>query len=105
MAELTLAEGLGENATQTATDIILKKADLGITATTATSDQVLAAIAIKAKATHTETQFNTEADQNIYVSDGFKSFITKNDESYILDQITINLAKPDTGATLNPNDY
>jgi hypothetical protein len=103
--EKTLQEALGSSATQDATTITLNKSDLGLTATTCTADQVIAAIAIKAKAVLTQTAFDAEAEQRVYLTDGFSSFITKNESSFVVRQITLNLAEPDTGATLNPNNY
>ncbi|MBE9056352.1 hypothetical protein [Sphaerospermopsis sp. LEGE 08334] len=104
MAEKTLTD-LGANCTQSSTTITLSKADLGLTAETCTLDQIILAIAVKAKAILTQANFDSEPNQNLYLSDGFNSFTTKNNESWILRQITINFAKQDTEATIDPNDY
>jgi hypothetical protein len=105
MAEKTLQEALGTNAAQDATTITLNKPDLGLTGTTCTADQVVAAIAIKAKPVLTQAAFDSEVEQRVYLTDGFSSFVTKNEASFVVRQVTINLAEPDTGATLNPNNY
>ena len=103
MAEKSLTD-LGANCSQTTTDITLNKADLGLTGAICTLDQIIAAIAIKAKTVLTQEVFNNEPNQNVYLSDGFSSFTTKGETSYQVKQITINLAKLDD-TTLNPNDY
>lgn len=104
MPEKTLQD-LSASATQTGTTITLNKADLGLTATTCTLDQIIAAIAIRAKTVLTQTFFDSEPLQNVYCSDGFSSFTNRNSTAYEVRQIIINLAKEDTGATLNPNNY
>lgn len=104
MAEKTLAD-LGSNCTQDATVITLSKAALGLTGATNTLDQIIAAIAIRSKAVLTQANYDSEATQNLYVVDGFSSLTNKNNQPYRVDQITINLTKPDTGATLNAGDY
>ncbi|AFZ56917.1 hypothetical protein H6G54_12060 [Anabaena cylindrica FACHB-243] len=105
MAELTVQSALGTGTTQDATTITFLKSDLGLTSATCTADQVIAALVIKAKATMTQTVFDAEIDQNIYVSDGFSSFTTRGETPYEVRQIVVNLAKEDEGATLNPNNY
>jgi hypothetical protein len=104
MAEKTLTEALGTNAVQDATTITLSKADLGLTGATNTADQVITAIAIKAKPSLTQAKFDSEANQNVYITDGFASYTTKNNENYSVKQIVINMAKLDN-STPNPMDY
>jgi hypothetical protein len=107
MAELTLSQALGSSATQDATTITLNKADLGLTATTCTADQVVAAVIIKAQATMTEANFQAEADQRTYISNGFPSTVTKtvNSTLYVIKQLVLNLCKPEVTSSLDPNDY
>lgn len=105
MAEPTLTQVFGAGATQDATTVTFLKSDIGVTASSATAEAILAGINVKASGFLTETNFGTNIDQSIYVAPGFSSFTTRNDDPYRLDQLTINLAKLDDGATLDPNDY
>ncbi len=107
MPEPTLQQIFGSNATQDATTITLNKSDLGITASSATGEAILAGVILKAEAYLTQANFDANTDQSIYISDGFSSFTTRgtNNTSYRVDQRTINLAKIDSGATLDPNNY
>jgi hypothetical protein len=107
MPEKTLQEAFGAEAVQTATTITFSKPNLGLSAATCTADQVMAALAIKARQTLTQEFYNTEIAQNVYITDGFSSLPTRGDSNtpYRVDQIVINLAQPDTQSTLNPNNY
>jgi hypothetical protein len=107
MSEKTLQEAFGAEAVQTATTITFSKSNLGLSAVVCTADQVLAALAIKARQTLTQELYNTDITQNVYVTDGFSSLPTRGDSNipYRLDQIVVNLAQPDTQTTLNPNNY
>lgn len=104
MAERVLSD-LGSNCSQSSTTISLDKTDLGLTGNVCTLDQIIVAIMVKAGAVMTETFFNSEPNQNCYISPGFNSFTTKNDSPYEVRQLVLNMAKPDTGATIDPNDY
>lgn len=104
MAEKTLTD-LGGGCTQSATTITLNKSNLGLTAETCTLDQIILAIAVKAKNVMTQANFDSEPNQNLYLSDGFNSFTTKEDQPWIVRQIIINFAKQDTETTIDPNDY
>jgi hypothetical protein len=107
MAEPTLQEIFGANATQTATDLVIKKSDL--TTLTATSDNrgesLLVAILLKAKAQLTQTNFDSNLDQNVLLADGYSSLTTRGNVQYRQDQISITLAKPDLNSTIDPDDY
>jgi len=107
MPEKTLQEAFGAEAVQTATTVTFSKSNLGLSATTCTADQVLAALAIKARTILTQEVYNAEITQNVYLSSGFSSLTTRGDSNtpYRVDQLVINLAQPDTQSTLNPNNY
>jgi hypothetical protein len=116
MAEPTIAEIFGTGATRLASGATTPSAGLFIpdsaltsagltTPSTATAEGHFAAIAKNASTNLTETNFGTNLDQSVYISPGFSSFTTRDEDPYRLDQLTINLAKPDTGAILNPSDY
>ncbi len=107
MAQLTLTD-IFPNATENATTITLTKADLGLTEATTTADRFVAGVVIKAKPIMTRTQYDSDIEQNVYISDGFNSFETRNDDTndinYQIHQFNVNLSKTDQ-ATLNPEDY
>ncbi|WP_369750732.1 hypothetical protein [Anabaena sp. PCC 7108] len=71
------------------------------------AESLLAAIALKGQAGLTQVTFDTNIDQSLYLENGFSSFTTRGEAgvSYRVDQVTINLAKVDSGATLDPDDY
>ncbi|WP_414530808.1 hypothetical protein [Nodularia chucula] len=109
MAASTITQVFGPGASQTATTITIAKADLpGLTpGANNTPESLLAGIALKAQSGLPRSSFDTNTDQSIYIENGFASFITRgpDNDSYRVDQLTINLAKPDSGATLDPDDY
>lgn len=107
MAEPTLTQVFGSGATQDATTLTILKSDLtGLTASGSnTAESLLAAINLKAQSYLSQTNFDGNTDQSIYISNGFSSFTTRGNDAYRVDQLTINLAKPDTGATLDPDSY
>ena len=109
MAEPTLQELLGANATQNATTITITKADLPTLTPSAnnTPESLLTAILLKSKETLTKTTFDTNTDQSLYIDTGYPSFTTRgtNGDSYRVDQFVVNLAKRDTAAIIDADDY
>lgn len=111
MAEPLLTEIFGVGATQDASTLTIDKADLlaiGLTANaTNTAESLLTAIVALAQTYLTQTNFDANLDQSIYIEKGFSSFTNRgeNNDQYRLDQLTINLAKVDIGSTLDPDDY
>ncbi|MCC5619254.1 hypothetical protein LC605_30120 [Nostoc sp. CHAB 5836] len=109
MPEPTLQQVFGANATQTATTITITKADLpGLTpSSTNRAESLLTAILLKAQDGLPQSTFDTNIDQSIYIVSGFPGFAFRgaNNDSYRVDQLTVNLAKPDTSATIDPDDY
>jgi hypothetical protein len=110
MAEPTLQQIFGANATQNATDIIIKKADLPMTAAaTNRGEQVLAAIVKNATSALTAANFNTNPDQSITIGTGFDqlAYRTVGNDQITLSQsqLTIGFAKPYTTAGITPDDY
>lgn len=109
MAEPTLADVFGLNATQTEADLVLKKSDLtGLTPSASnTAESLLVAIALKAKAGLTDTTRETNIDQSVAVTDGFgQTVATRNNEVYLRTTISIELDKliPNAGL-IDPDDY
>lgn len=109
MSEPTLSSVFGDGASQTSTTLTISKADLpGLTATANnTAESLLVALLLKAKAGLSQENFDQNIDQSVYISTGYPSFTFRgqNNDSYRIDQFTINLAKPDIEAEIDPDDY
>ncbi len=118
MPEKTIAQIFGTGASRLASgattssgglfipDSALTSAGLA-TPSTATAEGHLVAIVLQARTVLTQTTFDTDIDQSIYVSSGFKSFTTRgtNNDDYRVDQLTLNLTKIDSGSILDPDNY
>jgi hypothetical protein len=111
MAERTLAEVFGANASQTSTDLVIKKSDLvavGLTASANnTAESLLVAVALKAKVTLTDEARDTNIDQSVAITDGFSpSITTRNNAIYLRNTISIEVDKLLTGAdVIDPDDF
>lgn len=112
MAEPTLQQVFGANATQDATKITIQKADLagvGLTASANNSaESLLVAILLNAKTTLTPANYETNIDQSITIeTPGFnaQSLVTRNNTQYRQYTQTVNLYKVDSSAALNPDDF
>lgn len=107
MAEPTLQEIFGANATQNETTVTISKADLtGLTpSATNSAESLYVAISLTAKNYLTEANFENNIDQSIYIEDGLSSFTTRNESAYRTDQLTLNLSRIDTSNVINPNEY
>lgn len=109
MAEPTLQEILGANSTQDETTITINKADLiGLTpSANNTGESIYAALSLTAKNYLSESNFENNLDQSIYLEEGLPNFLNRgeNSDRYRTDQLTINLAKIDTDTGINPDDY
>lgn len=109
MAEPTLAQVFGTNATQNSTQLVISKSDLaavGLTASaTNTPESLLAAIIVFAQATLTEVAYDANLDQSIIITDGTDSLITRNNVTYRQASKTIEFYKPDSSGTFDPDDY
>ena len=111
MAEPTLTAVFGANATQTSTDLVIKKSDLTDTGLTAsannTAESLLIAIILKSKSVLTDTSRNTNIDQSIAVTDGYSpSITTRNNAIYLRNTISVEVDKLLTGADeIDPDDY
>ena len=77
------------------------------TPTTATAEGHLVAILKAAQSALTLAGYDADVDQSIYIEPGFGTFTTRgvNNDSYRVDQLSINIAKIDSGAVLDPDDY
>lgn len=77
------------------------------TPTTASAEGHLVAINLNAKSYLSESNFDANIDQSIYLEDGSPGFTTRGTDNtrYRTDQISMILSKVDTGATINPSSY
>ena len=107
MAEHTLQQIFGANATQTATTLTLTKADLaGLTPSgTNTAESLFVAILLKASEILTEANLQTNGDQSISIVNSFDSLVSRNNQSYRQKTYSVNLQKIDAGMAISPNDY
>lgn len=111
MAEPAFTNVLGTNATQDATTITISKVDLeavGLTpADLNTGESILTAIILLARKQLTQENYNNNIDQSIYLEDGFSSFTTRgnDNDSYRVDQITVNFSKLDASSIIDPDNY
>ncbi|OYD93133.1 hypothetical protein CDG76_20790 [Nostoc sp. 'Peltigera membranacea cyanobiont' 210A] len=118
MAEPTLVQVFGTGTVRLANAAAAPSAGLFIpdsalqgaglaTPSTATAEGHLVAIAVNAKNYLTQTNFDANIDQSLIVADGFSSFTTRGTDStaYRQDQLTLSLAKIDTGSTIDPDNY
>jgi hypothetical protein len=109
MAEPTLIDIFGAGATQDATTITIQKTSLPRLTPSAnnTAESLFTGIILKAQTSLTQTSFDGNIDQSIYLSTGFPSFTNRGADNtqYRVDQLNINLAKVDTGSTIDPDDY
>ncbi|MBD2489432.1 hypothetical protein [Aulosira sp. FACHB-615] len=109
MAEPTLQEVFGANAIQDANTITIYKSDLpGLTPQeNNTAESLLTGINVKAKQALTQSNFDENLDQSVFIERGFSNFTFRgpNQDSYRVDVLTINLAKPDDSDEIDPDNY
>jgi hypothetical protein len=109
MSEPTLAQVFGENATQDATTVTIRKSDLPrlTPQTVNTAESLLAGIIVKAKSGLPKTTFDSNIDQSIYIEGGYPGFAFRGTDntSYRVDNLVVNLAKIDTESDIDPDVY
>jgi hypothetical protein len=110
MAEPTLTQVFGAGATQTATELVISKADLtGLTATANNSaESLFVAILLKAKEYLTTINYDANIDQSItVVTPDFnaQSLVTRNNTQYRQYSETVNLYKVDSSSAIDPDDF
>lgn len=109
MAEPTLVQIFGDNATQDSDYLTISKADLaaiGLTASSSnTAESLFVALMLKAATYLTETNQTTNNDIQVTISEGFGSLVTRNNQSYRQYQYTIEMQKLDTTTAVNPADF
>jgi hypothetical protein len=110
MAEPTLQQVFGANATQDTTTLTISKADLtGLTASANNSaESLFVAILLKAKSYLTATNYEANIDQSITIeTPGFnaQSLVTRNNVQYRQYSETVNLYKVDSSSAIDPDDF
>lgn len=111
MAEPTLQQVFGAGASQTATQLIISKADLtavGLTASANNSpESMYVAILLLAKSALTETNQQTNPEQSVTITDSFgaDTIVARNNQNFRQRTYNVNLQKLDTGFTIDPDDY
>ncbi|GAX37883.1 hypothetical protein [Nodularia sp. NIES-3585] len=118
MAEPTVEQVFGAGATRLASGATTPGAglfipDSALTAagldnpSTATAEGHLASILLTAKTALSQSNFDSNIDQSIVIEDGFANILQRGENltEYRNDPLTVNLWKPSTGNSRNPNDY
>lgn len=112
MPEPSLTDIFGANALQTGTSLTIDKEDLItvglIPSATNTAESLLVAILLKAKMVLTAEDLEANPDQSVVIAPAdfnFQTLVQRNNITYRQATYSINLQKPDAGATVNPNDY
>ncbi|MFN6499787.1 MAG: hypothetical protein RMX65_022730 [Nostoc sp. DedQUE01] len=107
MAEPTLQQVFGTNATQDATTITITKADLtGLTASGSnTAESLITAIILKASAYLNPTNQGTNTDIQITIEDSnFPQVVTRNSAQYRQTTYNVNFQSADN-YTLDPDNF
>lgn len=114
MAEPTLTEVFGANATQTSTQLIIAKSDLtavGLTSASSNSAESLLTALVKLWASElTEENRDSNIDQSVaVVQDAVPSFVSRidgtNTITYIRDTFSVQLDKTYSASEIDPDDY
>ena len=111
MAEPTLQQVFGSNATQDNTDIIIKKSDLpGLTASNNnTAESLVVAIILKSADFLTATNRESNSDQSVVIGEMSEtittSFVNNQTVRYNQKTIPIELYKPQGSISINPMDF
>jgi hypothetical protein len=110
MAEPTLAQVFGANASQDATQLIISKADLvtvGLTASaTNNPESLIVAILLKAATYLNETTQGTNPDVQITIAEAnFQTLVTRNNANYREATFAIAMQTPDITFTIDPDNY
>lgn len=110
MAEPTLTQVFGADATQTLTTLTISKADLvstGLTASSSnTAESLMVAILLKAANYLNTTTQDSDNDVQVTIADsGFPSLVSRNSGTYRQITYNINMQTPDTGSSIDPDNY
>ncbi|NJL61826.1 MAG: hypothetical protein HC903_08330 [Methylacidiphilales bacterium] len=108
MAEPTLVQVFGTNASQTATELIIKKSDLAaiglVPTANNTAESLLVALILTAGTYLTSTNQETNVDIQVTVEKGLDSFTTRNNQNYRQYSYTVDMQKLDP-STVSAADF
>lgn len=108
MAEPTLQEIFGVNASQTATQLIISKADLAATGLTASANNTAESLAVAimllaATYLNPTNQETTNTDIQVTIADlGFPSIVFRNNANYRQISYNVNMQTPDAAFGIDP---
>ncbi|MEH2145299.1 hypothetical protein [Nostoc sp.] len=110
MAEPTLQQVFGANASQTATTLTIAKADLasvGLTALASnTAESLMVGLLLKAAAYLKDSNQTTDPDIQVTIADsGFPQLVNRNSAQWRQITYNVNLQTPDTGFAIDPDNY
>jgi hypothetical protein len=110
MAEPTLVQVFGTNASQTATELIISKTDLAAVGLTASStnnpESLIVAILLQAKAYLNETSQETNPDIQVTIAENnFQTLVSRNNANYREATFAISLQTVDPTFTIDPDNY
>jgi hypothetical protein len=110
MTQPTIQDFFGAGATQTATTIVIQKADLSFSATANNNgEQCAAAILKKMQVDATKSKFDLDADRNIFIEPGYigtQYRTVGNDTQTLIDTpLTVHFARVANDAGIDPDSY
>lgn len=110
MAEPSLSQVFGANATQTSTTLTITKADLASVGLTAsannTAESLIVALILKAAEYLNETNQTTNPDIQVTIADSnFPQLVTRNSSQYRQTTYNLNLQTLSPTYTLDPDDF
>ncbi|MBD2210191.1 hypothetical protein H6G27_09905 [Nostoc linckia FACHB-104] len=107
MSEPTLVQVFGANATQTSTDLVIKKADLvavGLTVSSTNSAESLLVSLLKLWQTYlTPANLEANTEQQISIEDSYQQITTRGTTQYRQFSKTINLQIVDNTSDIDPD--
>jgi len=110
MAEPLFTDVFGAGATQDLTTLTILKADLPNLTAAADNrpEQLFSAVFLKAEATLTTTNQETNPEQNITIETpafGAETLVDRNNQRYRQFTRTVNFQKLDTSTGIDPDDF
>lgn len=109
MAEPSLIQVFGANATQTATQLVISKADLaevGLTAlATNTAESLFTALFLKSSRYLNTISQTTNPDIQVTIADSFQNIVTRNEQNYRQRVFNANFEELLPTDVLDPDNY
>jgi hypothetical protein len=109
MAEPTLQQVFGANATQDSSYLTIYKSDLTglVPSSDNTAESLLVALVLQAMTELSPTKQETNVDIQVTLEKSFggDSIVTRNNQSYRQYSYDLKLQKLDTSTTVNPSDF